>query len=184
MKNTNNTLPLAKPKNVGVFGNGAADVTDGLYFQALKYEPFEIGVLPVGGGSGTGRFSYLVPPLDAIKARVAEQNNGGIVQYITNNSLILEGLNTKVELTPDWVLSGGLLYPAPEVCLVFIKALASESKGAPYRSPTTQESSADAQFLIQNATVIISNSTGKALPSWKRSPLSAPTQLSSPTVQA
>lgn len=33
LKNTKNTLPLKAPKNIGVFGNDAGDVVDGLYFS-------------------------------------------------------------------------------------------------------------------------------------------------------
>lgn len=49
-------LPLKSPRNIGIFGNDAGDITDGLYFQnLLSREGFEFGVLPVAGGSGTGR---------------------------------------------------------------------------------------------------------------------------------
>jgi len=64
---------------------------DGLYFDAdsdFRNVGFQYGVLPVGGGSGTGRFSYLVAPLDAIKAKAASQNNNALVQYVLNNTLI------------------------------------------------------------------------------------------------
>lgn len=106
VKNTNNALPLASPKNIGVFGNDAADLTDGLYFLALGFDPYEIGVLPAGGGSGTGRFSYVVPPLDAIKTRAAEQGNGALVQYVTNNSRILDGTALYVENpAADWKIT-------------------------------------------------------------------------------
>lgn len=54
LKNTNATLPLVNAANIGVFGNDAADATDGLYFEgtrpgAPKYG-FDIGTLSVGGG--------------------------------------------------------------------------------------------------------------------------------------
>lgn len=91
LKNVNGTLPLKAPKNIGVFGNDAGDLTDGLYFGGdadLTNIGFQYGVLPVGGGSGTGRFTYVVPPLDAIKARAAQQGNGALVQYVLNNTLI------------------------------------------------------------------------------------------------
>jgi len=91
LKNVNNTLPLRAPKNIGIFGNDAADLTDGLYFGAdpdLKNIGFPYGVLPVGGGSGTGRFSYVVSPLEAIKAKAASQNNNAFVQYVLNNTFI------------------------------------------------------------------------------------------------
>lgn len=38
-----------------------------------------------GGGSGTGRLSYIVPPLDAIKRRAGEDP---LVQYVLNNTQI------------------------------------------------------------------------------------------------
>jgi len=91
LKNVNNTLPLKTPKNIGVFGNDAGDLTDGLYFGGdpdLTNIGYQYGVLPVGGGSGTGRFTYVVPPLDAIKAQAAQQNNNALVQYVLNNTLI------------------------------------------------------------------------------------------------
>ena len=93
LKNTNNALPLKMPKNIGVFGNDAGDVTDGLYFGAdpdLQNIGFEYGVLPVGGGSGTGRMTYVISPLDAIKTKAAQQGNNALVQYVLNNTLVID----------------------------------------------------------------------------------------------
>lgn len=54
LKNVNKTLPLKAPKNIAIYGNDAADLTNGLYFSNLiSNNGFEIGVLPVAGGSGT-----------------------------------------------------------------------------------------------------------------------------------
>lgn len=123
LKNVNNTLPLKAPKNIGVFGNDAGDLTDGLYFGGdsdLLNIGFEYGVLPVGGGSGTGRFTYVVPPLDAIKAKAAAQNNNALVQYVLNNTLITRrnGYN--------------IVFPRPpDVCLVFLKTWATEGYDRP-----------------------------------------------------
>lgn len=106
-------LPLKSPKNIGVFGNDAADITDGLYFSNLfSVEGFELGVLPVAGGSGTGRLTYTVSPLEAIKAKVGDS---ALVQYVLNNELIASG-----------GASGKLLPSPPDVCLVFLKTWASE----------------------------------------------------------
>lgn len=73
LKNVNNTLPLKQPKNIGVFGNDAADFSHGQYTLSLSAGlsagDYDIGTLAAGGGSGTGRFSYVIPPLDAIKTR-------------------------------------------------------------------------------------------------------------------
>lgn len=48
LKNVNGTLPLKAPKNIGVFGNDAADPVSGLY----GFQEEDIGTLPIGGGSG------------------------------------------------------------------------------------------------------------------------------------
>ncbi|KAK5130730.1 hypothetical protein LTR08_001717 [Meristemomyces frigidus] len=118
LKNVDNALPLKAPKNIGVFGNDAGDLTDGLYFAGdpdITNQGFEFGVLPVGGGSGTGRFTYVVSPLEAIKARAAQQDNDALVQYVLNNTLIADG-----------GLSG-IVYPTPpDCCLVFLKTWATE----------------------------------------------------------
>lgn len=67
LKNTNGTLPLKTPKNIGVFGNDAADFTKGQYSLVISGMKildgdYNIGTLAVGGGSGTGRFPYVVSP--------------------------------------------------------------------------------------------------------------------------
>ena len=50
LKNNNNTLPLKAPKNIGVFGNDAADLVDGLYSLGAVGN-YETGVLAVAGGA-------------------------------------------------------------------------------------------------------------------------------------
>lgn len=116
LKNVNNALPLRAPKNIGVFGNDAADVTRGLYFLNIRLSVdsgnSDIGTLPVGGGSGTGRFTYVVPPLEAVKAR--GNRDGALVQYITDNANITFAGLWSIAPSP------------PEVCLVFLKTWASE----------------------------------------------------------
>lgn len=108
LKNTNNALPLQQPKRIAVFGNDAADFTTGQYYS----NDYDIGTLPVGGGSGTGRFYQVISPLDAIKSRA--QSYGAHVQYITDNTYIARtGLSS--------------LAPVPiDVCIVFLKSWASE----------------------------------------------------------
>ncbi|KAI0121715.1 beta-glucosidase-related glycosidase [Xylariales sp. AK1849] len=109
LKNENNALPLKSPKSIAVFGNDAGDDTEGFYNQI----DFEFGTLSAGGGSGTGRLTYLVTPLDAIRARAAQDD--ALVQYWLNNTLIVTS-----NLTDLWI-------PAlPEVCLVFLKTWAEE----------------------------------------------------------
>jgi beta-glucosidase len=109
LKNVNSTLPLKAPSSIGVFGNDAGEDTQGRYNQVN----FEFGTLPVGGGSGTGRLTYLVTPLEAIQAKARE--SGALVQTILNNTLIVStGLPSILNPTP------------PQVCLVFLKTWAEE----------------------------------------------------------
>lgn len=97
LKNVDNALPLKAPKNIGVFGNDAGDLTNGLYSLSglgLASGNYEFGVLASGGGSGTGRLTYVVPPLDAIKRR-AEQDDT-LVQYVLNNTITIASGNLLV----------------------------------------------------------------------------------------
>ena len=114
LKNTNGALPLKEGlKNVAVFGNDAGDLTGGLYFATLTTPTgFELGVLPAAGGSGTGRFTYVVDPLSAIKQKIG---NDGLVQYVLNNTQVAAG--------NGW----DTINPQPEVCLVFLNTWASEA---------------------------------------------------------
>lgn len=109
LKNENNTLPLSKPKSIAVFGNDASEDVLGFYNQAN----WEYGTITVGGGSGTGRLTYLITPLDALKARAAA--DGTLLQQWLNNTLIAT-TNISTLAIPQ----------LPEVCLVFLKTYAEE----------------------------------------------------------
>ncbi|GAB7327492.1 hypothetical protein MBLNU13_g11366t2 [Cladosporium sp. NU13] len=110
LKNENNVLPLKAPKSIAVFGNDAAEPTQGL----LNQNDYEYGTLIAGGGSGTGRATYLVTPLVAIQEQAKE--DGALVQYWLNNTLLA---NTNVSSL--WIPK------EPEVCLVFLKTWAEEA---------------------------------------------------------
>ncbi|CAO2651774.1 Nn.00g000570.m01.CDS01 [Neocucurbitaria sp. VM-36] len=161
LKNINASLPLKRPKNIGVFGNDAADFTQGQYSLSLSSGiangDYDIGTLAVGGGSGTGRFTYVVPPLDAIKSRA--QSYGALVQYITNNAAIVDG---------------GLssLAPLPlDVCIVFLKSWASEGADrttliAEWNSTLVVETTA---ALCPNTIVVLHGASPNVLP-WANNP--------------
>jgi beta-glucosidase len=162
LKNSNATLPLKRPKNIGVFGNDAADLTQGQYSLVVSdnghFEgDYNMGTLPVGGGSGTGRFTYVVSPLDAIKRRA--RSYGSIVQYITDNEAIT---------------SGGLssLAPLPlDVCIVFLKSWASEGDDrttliAAWNSTRVVESVA---MACPNTVVVLHGAAPNTLP-WVNNP--------------
>ena len=146
LKNVNNTLPLKAPKTMAIFGNDAGDDTEGYYNQA----DFEFGTLTVGGGSGTGRLTYLVTPLDSLKIQAAQDNTN--IQAWLNNTLIANtDISTIAFAIPD----------EPEVCLVFLKTWAEE--GADRQSLDTDwngnEVVASVASYCSN-TVVVTHSSG------------------------
>jgi beta-glucosidase len=153
LKNFNGALPLQQPKRIGVFGNDAADFTTGSYPQS----DYDIGTLAVGGGSGTGRFTYVVSPLEAIKTRA--QSYRASVQYITDNSAITgSGLSSLAPLPLD-------------VCIVFLKSWASEGSDrttliAEWNSTTVVEMTA---AICNNTVVVLHGASPNTLP-WKHNP--------------
>ena len=156
LKNTNNALPLLAPTNIGVFGNDAADLTTGLYNSAdLDFYGFNMGTLAVGGGSGQGRLSYLVPPLDAIKARAAQ--DGALVQYITDNMVAASSLSS--------------IYPVPEVCIVFLKTWVTEGADRSVYEPDWNST-----FVVEtvaqtcNNTIVVTHSGGVNTMPWADNP--------------
>jgi beta-glucosidase len=162
LKNTDGVLPLQQPKNIGVFGNDAADFTQGQYAITLvgtdlASGDYDIGTLAVGGGSGAGRFYKVIPPLDAIKTRA--RSYGAQVQYITNNNAIVQG---------------GLssLAPVPlDVCIVFLKSWASEGFDrttliAEWNSTVVVERTA---AICNNTVVVLHGAAPNTLP-WRNNP--------------
>jgi beta-glucosidase len=109
LKNINNALPLRDPNSIAVFGNDAGRQTQGFYNDVN----FEYGTLTVGGGSGGGRLTYLVDPLQAVNLRASYY--GAFVQHWLNNTLIATSNVSTLWIPRD-----------PEVCLVFLKSWAEE----------------------------------------------------------
>ena len=144
LKNTNKALPLKSPKSIAVFGNDAGEDVLGFYNQ----QNFEYGTLSVGGGSGTGRLTYLVTPLEAIKTRAAKDK--ALVQQWLNNTLIATSeMPTLWNPTP------------PEVCLVFLKTWAEE--GADRTSLYVDWDGNDVVTSVAkycNNTVVVTHSSG------------------------
>jgi len=144
LKNTNNALPLKAPKSIAVFGNDAGDDAQGFYNQVN----FEYGTLTAGGGSGTGRLTYLITPLSAIQARAQKDN--ALVQYWLNNTLIVNS-----DVTTLWVPR------TPDVCIVFLKTWAEEAADRQHLSVDW-----DGDEVVQsvasrcNNTVVVTHSSG------------------------
>ena len=144
LKNANNVLPLKAPKSIAVFGNDASEDTQGYYNQ----DDFEYGTLSVGGGSGTGRLTYLVTPLEAIKARAKADRS--LVQQFLNNTLIA---------TTD--ISTLTIPEQPAVCLVFLKTWAEEGEDR-----VSLDTDWDGNDVVEsvasycNNTVVVTHSSG------------------------
>ncbi|KAF4126206.1 beta-glucosidase [Geosmithia morbida] len=144
LKNEKKALPLKAPKSIGVFGNDAGDITEGFYNQVN----FEYGTLVTGGGSGTGRLTYLVSPLTAINERAKKDN--ALVQQWLNNTLIATS-----DVRDLWVPT------PPEVCLVFLKTWAEEA--ADRESLSVDWDGDDVVLSVAsqcNNTVVVTHSSG------------------------
>ncbi|KKK12894.1 hypothetical protein ARAM_007475 [Aspergillus rambellii] len=157
LKNVNSTLPLKAPKAIAVFGNDAADVSGGLAPFLRGGSQVQIGTLAVGGGSGAGQLSYISSPLEALKIRA--EKLGTRLAYITDNYQVSNG-----------VLTG--IYPAPDVCLVFLKTWAQEgfdrlSYEADWNSSAVVEQVAS---YCPGKTVVVTHSGGLNTMPWATNP--------------
>ncbi|KAL1311900.1 hypothetical protein AAFC00_001971 [Neodothiora populina] len=113
VKNSNNTLPLKKPKFLSIYGYDAklpdAPWTTSTRFGGgfdvnFGWETFN-GTLITGGGSGSNTPPYVISPFQAIQDRVLK--DGGILRW-------------------DFVGVNPTAYANSDACLVFINAYASE----------------------------------------------------------
>lgn len=150
LKNVKNTLPLRSPRNIGIFGNAAAALSGGPF-----YVDAPVGVMATGsngGGTGSGRIEMLVSPLEAITRR----NPDAFVQSVFDNEVII-----------SQKLNG--IYPAPDVCLVFLKKFSTEGEDrtsmlCDYNSTGVVET-VTASGSCPN-TVVIVNNPGPVLLPW------------------
>ncbi|ORY08615.1 beta-glucosidase [Clohesyomyces aquaticus] len=144
LKNENSALPLKAPKVIAIFGNDAGEDTQGLYNQVN----FEYGTLTAGGGSGTGRLSYLVTPLEAIKQRASQDNT--LVQQWLNNTLIINS-----NVTDFWIPE------TPDVCLVFLKTWAEEAADREHLSVDWDGNDVvESVAKYCNNTIVVTHSSG------------------------
>jgi len=159
LKNIKSALPINPKiiKNIGVFGGDAADLVAGLRFPGEATEQGQdIGTLDIGGGSGTGKHTNIVAPLDAIKTRAKRTN--ARVQYITNNKVLASNDFTSI-------------YPEPDVCFVFINTYASEG-----HDRKSWEADWNSTLVVNNVaarcdnTVVITHSAGINAMPWATNP--------------
>lgn len=69
LKNSNNALPLNKPKKIAVIGSAAVANPQGI--NACKDQGCNTGALGMGWGSGTTNYPYFTAPYDALKAKAS-----------------------------------------------------------------------------------------------------------------
>ncbi|OGE55069.1 hypothetical protein PENARI_c005G09866 [Penicillium arizonense] len=113
LKNVNGALPLTNETSFAVFGNDAPDPTLGSVYLVYGDDAVgnKMGTLDIGGGSGTVRHTNLVSPLEALREKI--NFIGGRVQWLFDNDEIADGRFRSI-------------YPVPQVCLLFLKAFATE----------------------------------------------------------
>lgn len=81
LKNTNQALPLNKPKSIAIIGEDAHENPGGP--NACADRGCDIGTLAMGWGSGTANFPYLISPNTALKAQAAR--DGSKYANVSNN---------------------------------------------------------------------------------------------------
>ncbi|EWG38311.1 hypothetical protein FVEG_14865 [Fusarium verticillioides 7600] len=155
LENQGSIIPLNKSlTNIGLFGNDAADPSIGTLFS--NHDGIDSGTLISGGGSGSGRPSYVISPLDAFKSYV--KDNGKRLQYVTNNTAILS------------IMPG--LYPWPDVCIVFLKSFATE--GFDRKTLVVDDNSIQVVNSISSrcprGTVVVTHCGGPEVMPWTMNP--------------
>jgi beta-glucosidase len=86
LKNTNNVLPLSKPRSMALFGAHAGPVMAGpnYVFGVTGSGPTYDGHLAGGSGSGQTSFPYLITPQQALTTRASL--DGTMIRWILNNT--------------------------------------------------------------------------------------------------
>ncbi|KAH7073165.1 glycosyl hydrolase family 3 N terminal domain-containing protein [Paraphoma chrysanthemicola] len=154
LKNLNGILPLRNKTSFGLFGNDLPDPALGSAYLVYGDDATgnEMGTLNIGGGSGTVRHTSLVSPLEAIRKKV--QSLDGRMQWLFDNNEIADGRFRSI-------------YPVPEVCLLFLKAFATEGIDRPdldFQWNATRAVESTARLCPD--TVVITHGPGVVLMPW------------------
>jgi beta-glucosidase len=155
LKNLNGTLPLRNETSIGLFGNDVSYPTVGSVYTGQDLLGYEQGTLFIGGGSGTVRVTNLVTPLEAIQKKAASL--GQRVQLLFDNDLIAAG---------DFKT----IYPTPEVCLLFLKAYASEGEDRPSAELSWNATRAVESTAAMCPTIVITHAPGVVDMPWADNP--------------
>ena len=107
LKNVDGVLPLVKPRQLAVFGSDAGEAQYGP--NGCSDRGCDNGTLGIGWGSGTASYTYLVTPLEAIKARGIQ--DGTVIQSVTDDYAYTQINATATQAT---------------ICLTFVNADSGE----------------------------------------------------------
>lgn len=166
LKNKNNTLPLAKPHKMAIFGSHARAAVAGpnMAFSVQGSGPTYDGHLATDSGSGQGSLPYLITPETALTIKASQ--DGTMLRWVANDTYTSSGGSTLViqgsestSVTP----SISAYAENMDVCLVFINALAGEG------ADRTELYNTDQDALVTEVagncanTVVVLNSAGVRL---------------------
>ena len=175
VKNTNNALPLNKPRVLSIFGYDAVtqdtfNAGDSLFPQSWEAiglgmlqetgiasnspvsEPPEIqnGTLIVGGGSGSNTPAYISTPYDAIQARAYDDDTAFFFDFTSTS--------------PSVVASSG-------ACLVFINEFSSEVWDRPGLADSDSDQLvSNVASTCSNTIVVIHNAGIRIVDAWAENP--------------
>ncbi|PBP21107.1 beta-glucosidase D [Diplocarpon rosae] len=181
LKNTNNALPLSKPRSVAIFGSHAGPSMAGPngQFSISGTGPTYAGHLAGGSGSGQTSFPYLVTPQHALTSQAAL--DGTMIRWILNDTYAStsggggDGSGTA---------GGGSAIPFPtggtslsqdipsyatgaEVCMVFINAFSGEGADRTELRNAEQDALVTSVAANCNNTMVIINTVGaRILDAW------------------
>ena len=129
LKNKDNILPLKNISSIAVIGDAAAQrdcvVDDDMGCQNSTNK-VQNGHIPLGYGSGTTTFSYLISPLEAIK-ELAEKKNIEVKSSCSLNYTdeIRDGLSVHVSAKED-IENAVKIAKDADVIIIFVKADSGE----------------------------------------------------------
>ncbi|PBP17340.1 beta-glucosidase D [Diplocarpon rosae] len=181
LKNTNNALPLRKPRSMAIFGSHAGPSMAGpnAEFSIAGAGPTYAGHLAGGSGSGQTSFPYLVTPQHALTSQAAL--DGTMIRWILNDTYASTsgggggGNETAGGGSAISFPTGGtsLAQDIPsyatgaEVCMVFINALSGEGADRTELRNAEQDALVTSVAANCNNTMVVINTVGaRILDAW------------------
>ncbi|KAL4961177.1 beta-d-glucoside glucohydrolase D [Aspergillus stella-maris] len=164
LKNTNNALPLQRPRSIGVFGANARPsiIGPGTTMDDVHNYNTWSGHLVFSGGSGMASPSYLVTPYDALLAR-----------SIADGTQMMWAMEEKLPNIPYVAVTGtagtsaaptfSSYAAAVETCLVFINAWSGEGNDRVELRNAEQDAMILTVAESCNNTIVVINTVGARL---------------------